>query len=325
MAAPSRFVVGIDLGTTNCALAWVDTAAEEAAAIHLQDIPQLVNPGEIAPRALLPSFLYLPGESDFPAGQPRAAVGCRRRRRSSASSRATRRRDSVAAGGVGQVVAVAQRASTARAPLLPWGAPAEMPHVSPVDASAAYLQHLAAAWDHEVAGGKRDARAGAAGRPAHRAGVVRRGRARADRRGRRGGRARARHAARGAAGRVLRLARRRSGDGWRKQRRGRRPRPRLRRRRRHDRLHPDRRRRARRRPRARARRGRRSHPARRRQHGPRARPPAAAAARGRRATSSTPGSCTALWHQCRRAKETLLADPTQRRAPGHGARPRLAS
>ena len=57
MAAPSRFVVGIDLGTTNCALAWIDTGGEDAASIHLQDIPQLVNPGEVAPRPLLPSFL----------------------------------------------------------------------------------------------------------------------------------------------------------------------------------------------------------------------------------------------------------------------------
>ena len=42
-----------------------------------------------------------------------------------------------------------------RAPLLPWGAPAEIPHISPVEASAAYLKQLAAAFDQEVAGGKR--------------------------------------------------------------------------------------------------------------------------------------------------------------------------
>jgi len=31
-------------------------------------IPQLVNPGEVRDDSLLPSFLYLPGASDFPAG-----------------------------------------------------------------------------------------------------------------------------------------------------------------------------------------------------------------------------------------------------------------
>jgi hypothetical protein len=39
------------------------------------------------------------------------------------------------------------------APILPWGAPAEVPHISPVEASAEYLRHLAAAFDSEVAQG----------------------------------------------------------------------------------------------------------------------------------------------------------------------------
>jgi len=154
MAAASRFVVGIDLGTTNCALAWVDTASEEAAPIHLQDIPQLVNPGETAPAALLPSFLYMPGESDFPAGSlalpwdpsPAQVIGDVARRRG--------------AENPSRLVASAKSwlshsGADRRAPLLPWGAPPEIPHLSPVDASAAYLKQLAAAFDQEVAGGKR--------------------------------------------------------------------------------------------------------------------------------------------------------------------------
>ena len=67
-----RFVVGIDLGTTNCALAWADAEASDespaGAAIHVQAIPQLVNPGEPGRLPLLPSFLFLPGELDFPPG-----------------------------------------------------------------------------------------------------------------------------------------------------------------------------------------------------------------------------------------------------------------
>ena len=67
MNAP--FVVGIDLGTTNSALAWVDAAvAEEQVRIQVQEIPQLVNVGEPGRRTLLPSFLYVPGDVDFPAG-----------------------------------------------------------------------------------------------------------------------------------------------------------------------------------------------------------------------------------------------------------------
>ena len=52
-----RFLVGIDLGTTNCAVAAVDTRARRPQ-VTLFRIPQLTEPSVVAPRALLPSFLY---------------------------------------------------------------------------------------------------------------------------------------------------------------------------------------------------------------------------------------------------------------------------
>ena len=54
--------IGIDLGTTNSALAWIDPAQAEDTSfppIHIFDIPQLVASGRIEPRRTLPSFLYL--------------------------------------------------------------------------------------------------------------------------------------------------------------------------------------------------------------------------------------------------------------------------
>ena len=70
-----RYIIGIDLGTTNSAVAYIDLHAEQAGAgsgarrtIHLFEIPQLVAPGEVANRPLLPSFLYLPGEHELPPG-----------------------------------------------------------------------------------------------------------------------------------------------------------------------------------------------------------------------------------------------------------------
>jgi molecular chaperone DnaK (HSP70) len=55
----SRYLVGIDLGTTNCAVAYVDTHGRErpSADIRNFEVPQLVAPAETAPRAMLPSFL----------------------------------------------------------------------------------------------------------------------------------------------------------------------------------------------------------------------------------------------------------------------------
>jgi molecular chaperone DnaK (HSP70) len=66
----SRYIVGIDLGTTNCVVAYVDTQATdlEQPEIRLLRIPQLVTPGNVEERDTLPSFLYLPTGHEFPAG-----------------------------------------------------------------------------------------------------------------------------------------------------------------------------------------------------------------------------------------------------------------
>jgi len=61
--------VGIDLGTTNSALAWIDPAQAEDTSfppIHIFDIPQLVAPNRTEPRRTLPSFLFL--EEGQPVG-----------------------------------------------------------------------------------------------------------------------------------------------------------------------------------------------------------------------------------------------------------------
>src|SRR5688572_32702983 len=67
----SRYVVGIDLGTTNCAVSYLDTGAGDRAAIQTLQIPQVVQPGGVEARPLLPSFLYLPGPNELPAGSLR--------------------------------------------------------------------------------------------------------------------------------------------------------------------------------------------------------------------------------------------------------------
>ena len=59
-----RYLIGIDLGTTNSALAYIDlhaSSSRSAPEIRTFAVPQLVSPGETAPRTLLPSFLYEPG------------------------------------------------------------------------------------------------------------------------------------------------------------------------------------------------------------------------------------------------------------------------
>ncbi|HLH33013.1 MAG TPA: Hsp70 family protein, partial [Terriglobia bacterium] len=61
-----KSVIGIDLGTTNCAVAQgVIDASSVPATIS---IPQLTSPGTVESRVLLPSFLYLPQAREFPEG-----------------------------------------------------------------------------------------------------------------------------------------------------------------------------------------------------------------------------------------------------------------
>ncbi len=60
----SRFVVGIDLGTTNSAVCYIDTA-DARCQVHTLAIPQVVAPGEIEARETLPSFHYEAAAGEF--------------------------------------------------------------------------------------------------------------------------------------------------------------------------------------------------------------------------------------------------------------------
>src|SRR5512144_392697 len=62
----ARYIVGIDLGTTNSAVAFVDTKDDRT--IRSFDVAQLVAEGTVADRPTLPSFLYLAGEHDVAPG-----------------------------------------------------------------------------------------------------------------------------------------------------------------------------------------------------------------------------------------------------------------
>lgn len=148
----ARYVVGIDLGTTNCALAYVDTGvgeAKDAAPAELA-IPQVVQPGAVEPRPLLPSFLYLPGPNEQPAGSlklpwaPERDYAAGEFARNFGSQVPTRL---VASAKSWLCHAGIDR----RSPVLPWKAPENGRRVSPLEASTMYLKHLAEAWNYQIA------------------------------------------------------------------------------------------------------------------------------------------------------------------------------
>ena len=149
--SPSRFVVGIDLGTTNSAVAFVDTGTDSANVsrrVRTFAVPQLVASGVVEARETLPSFHYQRAPGELAAGalrlpwhdeEPDFAVGVFARNQG--------------ASVPGRLIASAKswlcHSGVDRlAELLPWHGAADVERLSPVEVSARYLAHIRAAWNH---------------------------------------------------------------------------------------------------------------------------------------------------------------------------------
>jgi hypothetical protein len=144
------YIIGIDLGTTNCGFAFLDAStpgdAHDAPPVEMFAIPQLVNPGEVRDENLLPSFLYIAGPTDFPAGSvalpwnesPVFVVGQLAQKRGSenAGRLVASAKSWLSYSGVDRTSAI-----------LPVAAPDGVGKISPVAASRAYLEHLREAWN----------------------------------------------------------------------------------------------------------------------------------------------------------------------------------
>ena len=133
----ARYSVGIDLGTTNSAMAEIDLAVEPAGPGEplpgpmTVEVPQVIAPGETAPRELLPSFIYLPPAheklGDFVVGAYARDRGAQVPARLVSSSKSW----------------LAFRGEA----LLPPGAPEEVARISPLEAAARILGQLREAWE----------------------------------------------------------------------------------------------------------------------------------------------------------------------------------
>jgi molecular chaperone DnaK (HSP70) len=148
-AARPATLVGIDLGTTNTVLAYAAPGSQE---VETFAIEQLVAPGEVAPGPLLPSARYHPAAGELPAGAlqlPWPALQDPGGVQDAVVGRLARL---LGAHTPGRLVASAKswlshHGVDRTAPILPWGAPDDVPKVSPLAASAGYLAYLRAAWN----------------------------------------------------------------------------------------------------------------------------------------------------------------------------------
>jgi hypothetical protein len=145
-----RYVVGIDLGTTNSALAYADGGAGDDASLANLPIPQLIQPATVEERLLLPSFLYLPGPNELPGGSLRLPWAHKRDfavgefARNQGSQVPTRLVSSAKSW-------LCHAGIDRRQPVLPWKAPEDSRKVSALEASTIYLQHLCEAWNSKIA------------------------------------------------------------------------------------------------------------------------------------------------------------------------------
>jgi hypothetical protein len=149
----ARYAIGIDLGTTHCALSYVDlhlpqdkVSANGEHCVEVMPVPQLTAPGAVEESALLPSFCYLPhsdqlspGDLTLPWGvQSAYAVGelARNLGATTPTHLVSSAKSWLCHPGIDR-----------RSPTLPIEAPDDIERISPLQASIRYLEHLRNAWD----------------------------------------------------------------------------------------------------------------------------------------------------------------------------------
>jgi molecular chaperone DnaK (HSP70) len=150
MELPSRYLIGIDLGTTNSAVAYIDTGENEGGStptIHSFGIPQLIAEGEVGSLPILPSFLYIA------ADQETAGTGLRlpwQERPALVIGVFAREQGALVPGR--QVSSakswLCHGAVDRTAKILPWGTDRPDLACSPVEASSRYLSHIRDAWNY---------------------------------------------------------------------------------------------------------------------------------------------------------------------------------
>ena len=149
----SRYIIGIDLGTTNSSLSYIDTGG--GTAIRAFAVPQLAGEGVVKELKALPSFLYIPGEYELPPGTISLPwdrdidyiVG------EFARIQGTR----VPAHLVSSAKSwLCHNRADREGPILPRNMEPPEKRVSPVEASARYLRHMKDAWNYTMARGAED-------------------------------------------------------------------------------------------------------------------------------------------------------------------------
>ncbi|MCP4108817.1 MAG: hsp70 family protein [Desulfobacteraceae bacterium] len=144
-----RYIIGIDLGTTNSAVSFVDLQAEysdRSKSIKIFKVPQLTGAGEFSGLPVLPSFLYIPGTYDI--SKEAVSIPWQTDEDNFVGAFARDHGAKVPARLVSSAKSwLCHSNADRRAKILPWGSGDEVYKVSPVQATASYLKHIRKAWN----------------------------------------------------------------------------------------------------------------------------------------------------------------------------------
>ncbi|SJN58305.1 Chaperone protein DnaK [Vibrio ruber DSM 16370] len=152
--AAQHYLVGIDLGTTNTVVAYCDNGQDLAECpIRLFEIDQLIGPGEVARKPTLPSFRFHPAQGQLPPsdtalpwthqpvdgdftpviiGEWARELGAQIEGRQVVSAKSW----------------LSHPAVDRYDAILPWAGMQDVEKVSPLIASASYLNHIRQAWNY---------------------------------------------------------------------------------------------------------------------------------------------------------------------------------
>ncbi len=144
----SKFAIGIDLGTTNCVVAYTELDVEQAA-IQTLPIRQISAANQLETFDSLPSFLYVPSEAegqsgafsipDFPEYPTIQGVYARQNSAEQPQRTIAAAKSWLCHGGVDR-----------HSPILPWDSdPGEVTKFSPVAATRFLLRQLVDNWEQE--------------------------------------------------------------------------------------------------------------------------------------------------------------------------------
>lgn len=154
-----HYVIGIDLGTTNCSVSYVDmesfklqtangTKNEKKQYLKIFNIPQLTGHGEFTKNPVLPSFLYIPGDYDI--SKEALKHPWKKREDLFAGSFARDHGSKIPSRLVSSAKSwLCNPKADRKAKILPWGSQG-VEKISPVSATKEYLLHIKSAWNYFV-------------------------------------------------------------------------------------------------------------------------------------------------------------------------------